>query len=231
MGDGSQFGLSLSYAVQAEPKGIAEAFLIGEEYINGSPVSLILGDNIFHSAGLHNLLQRTLGNVHGATVFATNVPDPERFGVVAFDAHGNVTDIIEKPQNPPSHYAAVGLYHYDSNVVPFTQQLEPSDRGELEITDLNTRYLQEGLLQVEKLGRGTMWLDVGTPQSLLEASNFMAQIDHRQGLKIACPEEIALRMGYVSLKAMQHYIMQGHAKGAYGQYLQEMTEDMQRIMA
>ena len=227
LGDGSQYGLSLSYAVQDEPRGIAEAFLLGEEFIGGDPVSMILGDNIFYGAGLFSLLQNTLNTDKGATVYATHVRDPHRFGVLSYSRDGKIDDIVEKPEIPPSNYAVVGLYSYDHNVADFTKELKPSARGELEITDLNKRYIREGLLNAEILGRGNMWMDVGTPEALLKASNFISQIDDAQGLKIACPEEVALRLGYVSHDQLSDYFAKHHSvKSPYGFYLSQIIEEL-----
>lgn len=226
LGSGERFGVSLSYAVQPEPKGIAEAFLIAEDFIGNNPATLILGDNIFYGAGLYDLLHKMAKSEAGATLFATHVRDPERFGVIEFDAHKKVVDIIEKPKNPPSNYATVGLYNYDRNVVQYTKDLKPSERGELEITDLNKRYIQEGSIDLCVLGRGNMWMDVGTPTSLLEAGNFIAQIDERQGLKISCPEEIAWRMGYISDAQLQEICQRDFKKGSdYGKYLSQLTQE------
>ena len=226
LGKGERFGLSISYAVQQEPKGIAEAFLIAEEFIGDDLVTLILGDNIFYGAGLYDLLHSRAKSEIGATIFATHVRDPERFGVIEFDAQKKVIDIIEKPENPPSNYATVGLYNYDQNVVQYTKELKPSIRGELEITDLNKRYIQEGRVDLCVLGRGNMWMDVGTPASLLEAGNFIAQIDERQGLKISCPEEIAWRMGYISDEQLQDICHRDFKKGSdYGRYLSQLTQE------
>ncbi len=227
LGDGSHLGLQLSYAVQEEPKGIAEAFLIGEDFLQGAPCVLALGDNIFYGAGLYHLLQEAGKSTSGAVVFGVHVRDPERFGVLALDASGNVTDIIEKPQNPPSPYAVVGLYFYDEHVVEHAKRLTPSKRGELEITDLNRLYLQEGALTASILGRGNMWMDVGTHTALLEAGHFIAQIDERQGLKIGCPEEIARRMHYIDnaqLKELAAYYT--NSGSGYGRYLSALAEEM-----
>ena len=197
LGDGSQWGISLTYAVQQEPRGIAEAFLLGRDFIDRRPVALILGDNIFYAQGFSRRLQHAAGQVSGATVFGYWVKDPERYGVISFDAEGRVTKIEEKPEKPASHYAVTGLYFYDSDVVDITETLQPSERGELEITDVNRAYLERGDLDVELLGRGTAWLDTGTHDSLLDAANFVRVIEQRQGLKIACPEEIAFRLGFI----------------------------------
>lgn len=202
LGDGSRFGLALDYAVQAKPEGIAQALLIGEAFIGQAPVCLILGDNIFFGEGLSPLLRRAATRREGATVFACPVTDPQRFGVLAFDAAGQVASITEKPAQPPSHYAVTGLYCYDRQAVPLAKTLRPSARGELEITDLNNLYLQQGCLNVERLGRGFTWLDNGTCDSLLEAAQLVHTVEKRQGLKIACLEEIAWRQGWLDDAAL-----------------------------
>ncbi|MGE4546016.1 MAG: glucose-1-phosphate thymidylyltransferase RfbA [Pedobacter sp.] len=222
LGDGSRFGIRLSYAVQAEPKGIAQAFLVGEEFINGDPVCLILGDNIFY--GKMGLDAITSGFSDGAMVFGYPVHDPERYGVVDFDKAGKVLSIEEKPVQPKSHYAVPGLYLYDANIVEITKNLKPSARGELEITDVNLEYLRRGALRVEKLGRGIAWLDTGTHESLLEASHFIGTLEARQGLKIACLEEIALRKGFVD-KAGFEQIIDDTPKSGYRSYLEAVLKD------
>lgn len=222
LGDGSRFGIRLSYAVQAEPKGIAQAFLVGEEFINGDPVCLILGDNIFY--GKMGLDVITTGFSDGAMVFGYPVHDPERYGVVAFDQTGKVLSIEEKPAQPKSHYAVPGLYLYDANIVEITKNLKPSARGELEITDVNLEYLRRGALRVEKLGRGIAWLDTGTHESLLEASHFIGTLEARQGLKIACLEEIALRKGFVD-QARFEQIIDDTPKSGYRSYLETVLKD------
>jgi len=218
LGDGSQWGLELRYAVQPSPDGLAQAFLIGEDFIGDSPVTLILGDNIFHAEGLSHKLQQVSQQENGATVFGYYVQRPERYGVVVFDKEGKVIDLEEKPAQPKSFYAVTGLYFYDNAVVEIAKGIRPSERGELEITDVNREYLKRGALQVEILSRGTAWLDTGTHASLLDAANFVRVIEDRQGLKIACPEEIAFRMGYISLQDLE-MLAAPLAKNGYGQYL------------
>ena len=218
LGDGSQWGLELSYAVQPSPDGLAQAFLIGEDFIGDSPVTLILGDNIFHAEGLSHKLQLVSQQEYGATVFGYYVQRPERYGVVVFDKAGKVIDLEEKPAQPKSFYAVTGLYFYDNQVVEIAKTIRPSERGELEITDVNREYLKRGALQVEILSRGTAWLDTGTHASLLDAANFVRVIEDRQGLKIACPEEIAFRMGYINLKELEA-LAAPLSKNGYGAYL------------
>jgi len=215
LGDGKRFGVSFSYAEQAAPRGIAEAFIIGADFVDGSPACLVLGDNLFY--GEMSFLRDALARRTGATVFGYPVHDPERYGVVEFDRSGKVLSIEEKPQQPKSKYAVPGLYCYDERVVEIVQGLEPSARGELEITDVNNRYLERGELHVELLGRGTAWLDTGTPQSLLDAANFVATIERRQGLKIGCLEEVAFRMGYIDLDHLAGLVaeMKGNEYGTY----------------
>jgi len=219
LGDGRQWGIRLDYAVQPEPKGIAQAFLIGEEFINGEPVCLILGDNLFY--GRMELDRIVADFKGGATVFGYQVSDPERYGVVEFDRSGKVLSLEEKPQTPKSHYAVPGLYIYDERVVEMTRQLQPSGRGELEITDLNLAYLKRGKLKVEKLGRGIAWLDTGTHTSLLEASHFIGTLEARQGLKIACLEEIALERGFLSRAELQA-TLERMPKSSYRDYVEEV---------
>ena len=222
LGDGSRFGIRLSYAVQPEPKGIAQAFLVGEEFIAGDPVCLILGDNIFYGK---MALDRIAGSFSGgAMVFGYPVHDPERYGVVEFDKSGTVLSIEEKPAQPRSHYAVPGLYLYDEQVVEVTRALKPSPRGELEITDVNLAYLRSGRLRVEKLGRGIAWLDTGTHESLLEASHFIGTLEARQGLKIACLEEIAYRKGFVDRIGFEA-IIAGIPKSGYRSYLEMVLRD------
>ncbi len=224
LGDGSQWGLALHYAAQPEPAGIAQAFLIGENFIGNDAVSLVLGDNIFYGEGLAHLLQQAATQTTGATVFGYRVKDPERYGVIRFDADDQPCEIIEKPKNPPSHYAVVGLYFYDNNVIDIAKSLKPSARGELEITDVNQHYLQHKQLRVHKLNRGTAWLDTGTPDALMEAAHFIQVLEHRQGLKLSCPEEIAWRMGYISGQQLQH-LAEPLCKSGYGQYLLSLLEE------
>ncbi len=221
--DGSQLGLSLSYAEQPHPGGLGQAFVIGESFIGKSNVCLILGDNIFHGYGLSGLLERAGQLNDGALVFGYWVKDPERYGVVAFDGDGKAASLEEKPTNPKSNYAVVGLYFYDNSVVKMAKCLKPSARGELEITDVNKQYLTQGKLKVEILGRGMAWLDTGTHESLLEASNFIATIEHRQGLKIACIEEIAYYKGYIGKDQLQSLALP-LAKNQYGEYLLKILE-------
>jgi glucose-1-phosphate thymidylyltransferase len=223
LGDGRAWGLDIQYAAQAEPRGIAEAFVIGADWIGGDAVALVLGDNLFYGQGLSQTLQRAAAPQEGATIFGYYVRDPERYGVVAFDAEGRAVGIEEKPAAPKSNYAVVGLYFYDNDVVGVARGLRPSARGELEITDVNRAYLKAGRLRVERLGRGTAWLDTGTPHSLLEASNFVEVVESRQGLKIACPEEVAFRMGFISAGELEA-LAAPLAGSAYGQYLLHLLD-------
>ena len=218
LGDGSQWGLSLQYAVQPSPDGLAQAFLIGEQFLAGSPSALVLGDNIFYGHSLQPLLKAADAQTHGATVFAYHVQDPERYGVAEFDATGKVLSLEEKPAQPKSHYAVTGLYFYDAHVVELAKALQPSPRGELEITDLNKLYLEKSALNVQLMGRGYAWLDTGTHDSLLEAGQFIATIEQRQGLKVACPEEIAWRNHWID-DAQVSRLAQPLLKNGYGQYL------------
>jgi len=221
LGDGSQLGLEFHYAEQASPGGLAEAFLIGREFIAGGPVCLILGDNIFYGHGLAKTLQRVASLQQGATVFAYRVREPGRYGVVEFGADGSVTGIEEKPAQPKSRYAVTGLYFYDAQVVGIAGSLSPSARGELEITDVNRAYLEQGSLDVERLGRGTAWLDTGTHESLLQAATYIEAIEQRQGLKVACIEEVAYRMGYITAAGLET-LAGPLAVNSYGQYLLEL---------
>ena len=223
LGDGSGFGLRLQFAVQERPAGIAQAFLIGREFIGDDRVALILGDNLLYGHGLSECLQRSARRDKGATVFAYAVSDPERYGVIQFDNEGRAVHIEEKPAKPRSNFAVTGLYFYDNRVVDIAADLEPSGRGELEITDVNRVYLEEGTLQVERLGRGVAWLDTGTPASLLQASNFIQTLEQRQGLIVACLEEIAWRMGYLS-RAEVRERAQAMASSGYGSYLMRLVD-------
>jgi len=224
LGDGSQWGVKLTYAEQPRPEGLAQAFLIGEDFIAGDRVALILGDNIFYGYGFTGRLKNAVARQDGATVFGYNVRDPERYGVVEFDEAGRVVSLEEKPSDPRSHYAVTGLYFYDARVVEFARALTPSARGELEITDLNLRYLAEGALHVEVLGRGMAWLDTGTHESLLQAANFVETVEARQGLKIACPEEVAYRNGWIDTVSLER-LADSLRKNGYGQYLLSLIEN------
>ena len=218
LGDGARWGINLSYAVQPSPDGLAQAFIIGRGFVGRDTSALVLGDNIFYGHELQPLLQRANQRSTGGTVFAYPVADPERYGVVEFDRHGQVLSLEEKPQHAKSRYAVTGLYFYDNQVLDIAASLKPSERGELEITDVNRMYLAKGELAVEVLGRGMAWLDTGTHESLLEASQYIETIERRQGLKIACPEEIAYRLGYIDAAALEK-LGQAMAKNAYGRYL------------
>ena len=223
LGDGSQWGIRLSYAEQPSPGGLAQAFLIGADFVGDSPSCLILGDNIFYGHGLTESLRRASARTGGATVFAYRVNDPERYGVVAFDEHNRAFSIEEKPKQPKSNFAVVGLYFYDERVVEMTRSLKPSPRGELEITDLNRLYLEHGLLEVEQLGRGFAWFDTGTQESLLAAANFVETVELRQGLKIACPEEVAYHLGLMSAEDVRREA-ERLRKSAYGEYLRRLLD-------
>ena len=224
LGSGEQWGLNLSYCVQPSPDGLAQAFILGRSFVGGEPSALVLGDNIFHGHDLQPMLQRAAGRTTGATVFAYHVHDPERYGVVEFDAHRRALSIEEKPQAPKSSYAVTGLYFYDDQVCDIAASIRPSARGELEITTVNATYLQQQQLSVEIMGRGYAWLDTGTHDSLMEASQFIATLEKRQGLKVACPEEIAYRSGWISAEQLERQA-QPLLKNGYGQYLQRVLRE------
>lgn len=224
LGDGSQFGISISYAIQPKPEGLAQAFLIGEDFIAGDGCALILGDNIFYGSDLAQSLQKAVRNEDGATVFAYYVRDPERYGVVEFDRAGKALSLAEKPEHPRSNYAVTGLYFYDRDIVSIAKDVKPSPRGELEITDINRAYLERGTLRVQKMRRGYAWLDTGTHESLLSAATFVQTIQARQGLKIASPEEIAWRMGYID-DAQLLNLAALLIKNEYGKYLQQIVKE------
>ncbi|TCU35171.1 glucose-1-phosphate thymidylyltransferase RfbA [Rhizobium azibense] len=224
LGDGSQWGISLTYAVQPRPDGLAQAFIIGADFIHGDTSALVLGDNIFYGHGLPEIMKSGTSRLQGATVFAYHVTDPERYGVVGFDAKMNALSIEEKPNEPKSNWAVTGLYFYDQQVVDIAANLKPSPRGELEITDVNRTYLERGQLFVEVMGRGYAWLDTGTPDSLLDAAGFVSTLEKRQGFKIACPEEVAWRMGYISQDELAK-LAERLGKSAYGQYLTKLSSD------
>jgi len=230
LGDGAHLGMRIAYAEQPRPEGIAQAFLIAEEFLDGSPAALALGDNVFYGHGLPEILRRAAAREHGATVFGYQVRDPERYGVVDFDARGRAVSIEEKPARPRSPWAVTGLYFYDARVVEVARSIRPSARGELEITDVNAAYLEAGTLHVEQLGRGIAWLDTGTHESLLQASNFIQAIEMRQGLKVACLEEIAYRLGYLDLERLRE-LGRSMEKNDYGRYLLRIADEEERLAA
>lgn len=224
LGDGQRWGLNLQYAVQESPEGLAQAFIIGEEFLSGGPSALVLGDNIFYGHDFHQLLERASARTDGASVFAYHVQDPERYGVAEFNEAGKVLSLEEKPASPKSNYAVTGLYFYDGNVIEYAKDLKPSARGELEITDLNQRYLDNNALNVAIMGRGYAWLDTGTHDSLLDASQFIATLERRQGLKVACPEEIAFRKNWIDHKQLR-CLAEPLKKNGYGQYLLQILNE------
>lgn len=224
LGDGTQWGINLSYEVQPTPDGLAQAFIIGREFLGDAPAALILGDNIYYGHDFESSLAAASARTDGATVFAYHVHDPERYGVVEFDDNHHAISIEEKPIKPKSNYAVTGLYFYDSEIADIAATIKPSERGELEITDVNRVYLERGTLKVERMGRGMAWLDTGTHESLLEAGQFIATIEHRQGLKVACPEEIAYRKGYITVDQLEK-LAQPLKKNGYGQYLLRLLND------
>ncbi|OUX90690.1 MAG: glucose-1-phosphate thymidylyltransferase [Pseudoalteromonas sp. TMED43] len=228
IGDGSELGINVQYAVQPSPDGLAQAFLIGENFIGNDHCTLILGDNIYYGHDLKRSLQSAFQQEHGATVFGYHVNDPQRYGVVDFDHDWNALSIEEKPAVPKSNYAVTGLYYYDNRVVDFAKEVKPSPRGELEITDLNNLYLQDGSLKVELMGRGSAWLDTGTLDSLLDAANFVAAIEKRQGLKVCCPEEVAFRMGYINAEQLEK-LAAPLKKSGYGDYLLKVLKDRVKV--
>ncbi|NND81968.1 MAG: glucose-1-phosphate thymidylyltransferase RfbA [Gammaproteobacteria bacterium] len=230
MQDGSQWGMNISYAVQPSPDGLAQAFIIGAEFIGNDDCALVLGDNVFHGHELSNNLHAAGAQKKGATVFAYPVHDPERYGVVEFDADGNAISLEEKPTKPKSHYAVTGLYFYDNRVVDVARNIQPSERGELEITDVNKQYLEWNELSVQVFGRGLAWLDMGTHESLLQASMFIETIENRQGLKVACLEEIAFRQGYIGAEQLAQAAQQ-YAKSGYGKYLQTILDNQEQFLS
>jgi glucose-1-phosphate thymidylyltransferase len=223
LGDGNRWGVSLSYAVQPKPEGLAQAFVIGAQFVEGGPSALILGDNIFYGHGLPTLLANAVARTAGATIFAYHVADPERYGVVGFDQNGNATSIEEKPLQPKSNFAVTGLYFYDEHVSEIASNIRPSARGELEITDLNRVYLERGQLAVERMGRGFAWLDTGTPDSLLEAADFVASLEKRQGFRISCPEEVAFNQGYIDRDQLERLGL-ALGKSAYARYICDLAK-------
>ncbi len=223
LGDGSRFGIRLEYAIQPKPEGLAQAFIIGKDFVNGEPAALILGDNLFYGHGLSHQLQTAARQQEGATIFGYWVKDPERYGVVELDEHQNPLSIVEKPKEPKSHYAVVGLYFYDKNITDIAADVKPSARGELEITDVNNCYLQQKNLRVELLGRGTAWLDTGTYESLLQAGNFVETIEQRQGLKVGCPEEVAFHMKWLNEEQLLEQA-QRYKNSTYGAYLRGLLD-------
>lgn len=223
LGDGAKWGINISYCVQPSPDGLAQAFILGKQFVNGQPSALVLGDNIFYGHDLQRLLHSAAGRESGASVFAYHVHDPERYGVVAFDTNKRALSIEEKPKTPKSNYAVTGLYFYDEQVCDIAASIKPSPRGELEITDVNARYLQQEQLNVEIMGRGYAWLDTGTHDSLMEAGQFIATLEKRQGLKVACPEEIAFRSGWISAQQLEA-MAQPMLKNGYGQYLMQIVK-------
>jgi len=227
LGDGSQYGINIEYAEQPRPEGLAQAFLIGKQFLGGGPASLVLGDNVFYGYGLQEPLQQVAKQREGATIFGYRVKDPERYGVAEFDADGKVLSLEEKPKHPRSNYAVIGLYFYDSQITDIAAQIKPSARNEYEITDVNNQYLRQGQLQAQRLAPGTAWLDMGTHESLLEASNFIQAIEHRQGLKVACLEEIAYRYGYITIDHVQERAAL-MAKTEYGDYLAQLVIESSR---
>lgn len=225
LGNGEKWGLNLSYAEQPQPEGLAQAFIIGADFIGTDSCVMVLGDNVLHGSGLSDLLAEALSNSDGATVFAHQVKDPERYGVVEFDPSWKPLSIVEKPKDPRSQWAVIGLYVYDNNVVEIARSLKPSARGELEITDVNEAYLKRGSLRAVRMGRGFAWFDAGTPDSLLEAAAYVATIEKRQGLKIAAPEEIAYRQRFISAQDLERIIASDYSKNAYGEYLRSVLRD------
>jgi glucose-1-phosphate thymidylyltransferase len=226
LGDGSQWGLSFTYAAQPKPEGLAQAFLIGEQFIGRHHCALVLGDNILYGHGISEQVRAAFAKRSGASVFAYQVSDPERYGVVEFDEAGRARSIVEKPVAPRSNWAVIGLYAYDNDVIEITKTIKPSARGELEITSVNQEYLNRGALNVEKIGRGFAWFDTGTPDSLLEAASYVAAIEKRQGLKVAVPEEIALRQGFIGAEQLERLIAERYAKNEYGAYLRNVLRSL-----